>query len=119
MLYEMTCGVAPFSGLSGLAAARAQGQEAYPPPAHVAPGLPAELYDLIKGMLSADPAGRPADCDTVLRQLDVIYDQLVPPVVPDSPSGLPIDELQVPLEHVLALCAIPLASLLIGALVVL
>lgn len=127
ILYELVCGVAPFTGMSAFATMSAQSKESYPPPASVAPGLPAELYELLHTMLAADPTRRPADCEQVIHALDRIYEQVAPPPslarVPSARGRGAITtemstEGQIGLDTVLLLCAIPLVGLVIGAAVV-
>lgn len=122
ILYEMTCGVDPFNGLSAFDALAAKSGEQYPPPSHVAPGLPTELYELIDRLLAARPEARPAGCDAVLAALDPIYDQVAPPPSSIRLAAMPLapapDEPQVELQTVLVMCGIPLVALLVGLVVV-
>lgn len=125
ILYELVCGVAPFTGMSAFDALTSKTRESYPPPAHVAPGMPNELYSLLHRMLAADASDRPS-CDSVLSELDRVYERVVASHTPRIPAGRKAStstwnvdlEEQVDLQSVLILCCIPLCGLVLGLVVV-
>ncbi len=118
ILYEMVCGVAPFAGLSSFDTLAAQRDDRFTAPEHLAPGLPEELYQLIRRLLSADPLRRPADAEAVGEEMEAILDQLAPPVTDGGSWEALHGGPQVSLGAVLTLCAIPLVGLLLGSAVV-
>ena len=121
ILYEMVCGVAPFAGMSAFDVLAAQRDHRFTAPEDLAPGLPPDLYQLIRKLLSADPMRRPPDCETVMQQVDVLYHLVAVP----EPRATEDEEVQehaeptVDLGRVLLLCAIPLLWLVIGSVFVL
>jgi serine/threonine protein kinase len=71
MSYELVCGQVPFHRGTSIDTLLAHQEDAVPPLATRAPGLPEELVQLIEAMLAKDPADRPtlAAVRTVLKRL--------------------------------------------------
>jgi len=69
ILYELVCGIGPFSGLSAFETLQAQRDSRFRAPEDIAPGLPPALYDLVRQMMAVHPEERPTDCDEVLKRL--------------------------------------------------
>lgn len=126
ILYEMTCGVGPFSGLSAFDTLAAQRDDRFAPPEDLAPGLPPRLYQLIRRLISADPLRRPADCVPIMEEIDHIYEEITRPAPgmepappEEEPAPLPpYEEVSLRLGSILLLCAIPLVALVLGWAVV-
>jgi len=116
LLYEATCGVAPFAGLSTMDALQAQHAGRYRPSEELAPPTPAALHSLIRELLSPRPDHRPADAATVADRLDRILADLRR--APPAPAAEPEDSATHDLATVALLCAIPAVALAIGAIVV-
>lgn len=123
ILYELLCGVAPFAGLSTFDTLTAQAADRYPDPQSLAPGLPPDLYALVRELLQADPDQRLQDCAQVIERVDRVLQPLsssgvgtspLHPVAGPSPLGLSADGLL----PALALCALPLFALVLGSAVV-
>ncbi len=116
ILYELVCGISPFAGLSAFDTIQAQREGRWRPPEELAPGLPPALYALIRDLMEVDRDRRPATAELVIERLDrLLADQ--PPAAPTAPIDDSRDD-ALELGPILVLCAIPLAAMLVGAVVV-
>jgi eukaryotic-like serine/threonine-protein kinase len=113
ILYELVCGLSPFSNLSAFETLQAQRDARYRRPEDIAPGLPPGLYDLVRQLMSARPEARPATADEVLRRLDAVVDALgfAPTVAAPSNPALWNAVL------VVSVCALPVLFLVVGSVV--
>ncbi len=121
LLFELVCGIGPFAGRSTFDTMQAQASGDHPDPRQLAPGLPAELYALIRQLMSVDPANRPAGCDEVLDRVDALRHTTgaIDAAGSTDDDELPTtdeggSELKVPL----LLCGAPLLALGLGSAVV-
>ncbi|MQY06433.1 serine/threonine-protein kinase [Actinomadura macrotermitis] len=88
VLHQMLCGRPPFLTDKGVPALiHAHLHQVPDGPRAVNPQVPAEVDRLVLELLAKDPAGRPADADTVTRRLEALRDGGAPQPPP------------VPLEH--------------------
>jgi serine/threonine-protein kinase len=97
LAYELLTGAPPFTGDTAISVAYRHVHDEVPPPSAAAPGIPAELDDLIVRATRRDPAARPADADAFLAALCRVVERAgiprVPPPVPparpepDGPAG--------------------------------
>jgi serine/threonine-protein kinase len=97
LAYELLTGAPPFTGDTAISVAYRHVHDEVPPPSAAAPGVPAELDDLIVRATRRDPAARPADADAFLAALCRVVEragipQVPPPVPParpepDGPTG--------------------------------
>jgi serine/threonine protein kinase len=114
ILYELTCGVGPFAGLSALETLQAQRDGRYRRPEDLVPGLPPALYDLIRQLMAPRPDARPADCAEVLSRLTAVEQALRL-----SSSGPAARDLyKSDLLIYMLLGAVPMLFLLVGTLYV-
>ncbi len=120
ILYEMICGVAPFAGLSTFDTLTAQVGDRYTDPATLAPGLPPDLYTLIRDLMRSDPDHRIQGCDEVLQRVDQLLQPLAgASVASPGSSRAPVPGLGLDgLIPVLVLCGLPLFALVLGSAVV-
>ena len=82
MLFEMLTGRLPFKGDTPLSVAYQHVNSGVPAPSTVAPGIPAEVDDLVLAATSRDPQRRPADAGEFLRAVRRVRAGL------SEPSGL-------------------------------
>ncbi len=117
LLYELLCGIGPFSGLSSLGAMQAQREGRFRDPREFVPGLPDDLHRLVVRMLQPDPSQRPESCAAVLEAVDEALARMTEPSTVEGPPGTTrADPLE--LGTLIALCGIPAAGMLIGSAVV-
>jgi serine/threonine-protein kinase len=96
LAYELLTGAPPFTGDTAISVAYRHVHDEVPAPSSAAPGVPAELDDLIVRATRRDPAARPADAGAFLAALCRVVERAgiprVPPPVPPArpePDGLP------------------------------
>ncbi|MGZ8750381.1 MAG: Stk1 family PASTA domain-containing Ser/Thr kinase [Pseudonocardia sp.] len=96
LAYELLTGAPPFTGDTAISVAYRHVHDEVPAPSSAAPGVPAELDDLIVRATRKDPAARPADANAFLAALCRVVERAgiprVPPPVPPArpePDGLP------------------------------
>jgi eukaryotic-like serine/threonine-protein kinase len=82
MLFEMLTGRLPFKGDTPLSVAYQHVNSGVPAPSTVAPGIPAEVDELVLAATSRDPLRRPADAGEFLRAVRRVRAGL------SEPSGL-------------------------------
>jgi serine/threonine-protein kinase len=117
LLYEATCGVAPFAGLSTMDTLQAQQLGRYRPSEELAPDAPAALHTLVRQLLSPRPADRPENAAVVIERLDAILAGLRR--APTPAQAPPAADRDGGLFTIAVLCAIPAAALVVGAAFVL
>ena len=79
VLYEMKAGKLPFPGMSLGQMLSTGSKAAIPSPSEGRAGTPAELDDLIVGLLRKDPALRPQSASDVARRLSALAERLAAP----------------------------------------
>jgi serine/threonine protein kinase/beta-lactam-binding protein with PASTA domain len=82
VLYEMLTGVAPYQGDTAISVAYRHVNEDVPPPSSLAPGVPAEVDQLVLRATRRDPAQRPADAEQFLAELERVRIGLGVPKLP-------------------------------------
>ncbi|TMK42898.1 MAG: serine/threonine protein kinase [Actinobacteria bacterium] len=89
VLYELLCGVTPFAGPHPMAVLKAHTERL---PGRI-PGVPDELWNVLRGMLAKDPAGRPTAA-AAATQLEGLVPALsgvgALPRLAEAPPSLPV-----------------------------
>ena len=119
ILYELVCGIAPFSGMSTFDTLQAQKEGRYRAPEELAPGLPPAVYALIRELVEPDRDRRLATAEALIARVDALLAQgeVAPTRAPSAPpSPATVDGLD--LGPALVLSAIPIGAMLLGAAVV-
>jgi serine/threonine-protein kinase len=90
LAYELLTGTVPFTGDTAISVAYRHVHDEVPPPSALAPGIPAELDDLVVRATRRAPAARPADAAAFLAALCRVAARAgvprVPPPVPPARS---------------------------------
>jgi serine/threonine-protein kinase len=90
LAYELLTGTPPFTGDTAISVAYRHVHDEVPAPSTAAPGVPAELDDLIVRATRRDPAARPADADAFLAALCRVVERAgIPRVPPPVPPARP------------------------------
>jgi serine/threonine-protein kinase len=96
LAYELLTGTVPFTGETAISVAYRHVHDDVPPPSALAPGIPAELDDLVVRATRRTPTARPADAAAFLAALCRVAERAgvprVPPPVPPAPPGTADDD---------------------------
>jgi beta-lactam-binding protein with PASTA domain len=92
VLFELLTGRPPYVGDSAVNVAYQHVHGHVPAPSTLAPGIAAELDDLVLRVTDSEPAGRPLDAGAFLAELADVRADLGLPVVPVPPRARPATE---------------------------
>src|SRR5579864_5912085 len=84
ILYQMTTGNRPFTGLNLMAVLHSLANHTPPPPAEVEPSVPPALSHLIARLLSKSPDARPGSAHQVAEELAALERAVSRPAVADT-----------------------------------